>query len=270
MDDTTLEDITAIADPVERAHAAGLAMAAQQDLVAGLARLRREAVAEARASGVRQEAIARRLGVTPGRVSQMRPAGAREAVDGPAGPPRGPRVVVRRALPTEPAVRGSASLFMTEADRQGIRAGRRMLYVGPEPASGHVAAALRVEPGTEVLARRKLLLADDVPVRIATSFFRLDLFGGTPIAAPDFVRPSLQAGIEALGHRFGHAEEHLVARPPAGAEAGTLQLDPGEWVVQVLRAGYGDDGTPVHTLETICAASRHVFPIAQVTGADEF
>jgi DNA-binding GntR family transcriptional regulator len=180
------------------------------------------------------------------------------------------RVVVRRRLPTEPAVRGSASLFVTEVERQGIRAGRRMLHVGPEPASEHIAAALRVEPGVDVLARRKLLLAGDVPVRVATSFFRLDLFAGTPICAPDFVRPSLQAGIEALGHRFGHAEEHLLARRPTDFEAETLRLDPGEWVVQIVRAGYATDGTPIHTLETICAASCHIFPISQVAGADEF
>lgn len=181
-----------------------------------------------------------------------------------------PRVLVRRALPTEPGVRASASLFVTEAERQGIHAGRRMLYVGPEPASERVAAALRVEPGAHVLARRKLLLADDVPVRVATSYFRLDIFAGTPLCAPDFVRPSLQAAIEALGHRFGHAEERLRARPPADLEAETLRLDPGEWIVEILRAGYATGGTPIHTLETICAASRHVFPINQVTGADEF
>ncbi|WP_405086269.1 hypothetical protein [Microbispora sp. NBC_01389] len=88
-----------------------------------------------------------------------------ERVAEPAGEPR---VVVRRSLPSQPAVRASASLFLTEAERQGVRAGRTMLYVGPEPAPGHVAAGLRVEPGTPVLARRKLLLADEVPVRVAT------------------------------------------------------------------------------------------------------
>ncbi|MEO3814552.1 UTRA domain-containing protein, partial [Sphaerisporangium sp. B11E5] len=118
-----------------------------------------------------------------------------------------PPVLVRRAVPTPPAVRASASLFLAEAGQQGLTAGRRMLYVGPEPAPGPVAAALRVSPGAEVLARRKLLLAGDVPVRVATSYFRMDLFGGTPLCDPGFVTPSLQAGIEALGHRFGHAEE---------------------------------------------------------------
>lgn len=183
---------------------------------------------------------------------------------------RGPRVLVRRTLPTEPAVRGSRSLFLSEAERQGLRAGRRMLYVGPEPAGEQVAACLRVEPGTPVVARRKMMTADDVPVRVATSYFRADLFGGTRLAEPEFVQPSLQSALTALGHVFGHAEEDLTARPPTAFERETLELDPGEWVVQVLRAGYSTDGTPIHVLETICAASRHVFSIRQVTGHDEF
>ncbi|MEV5407321.1 UTRA domain-containing protein [Thermopolyspora sp. NPDC052614] len=263
MDAHILEQITAVSDPIERARAIGRVMADEQRTVTELARLRREAIAEAQSAGMRQDEIARRLGVSPGRVSQMKPARNANGTT--------PPVIVQRALPTDPAVRGSASLFVTEAERQGIRAERRMLHVGPEPAAPHIADALRVDQGTQVLARRKLLLANGVPVRVATSFFRLDLFAGTPIAtAGDFVLPSLQSAIEALGYRFGHAEEHLIARPPSEAEADALRLDPGEWVVQVLRTGFATDDTPVHTLETICAASRHVFPIGQVAGADEF
>jgi len=181
-----------------------------------------------------------------------------------------PKVVVRRTLPTDPAVRGSASLFLAEAEKQGVTPGRRMLYVGPEPAGEHVAACLRVEPGAEVIARRKMMTADGIPVRVATSYFRADLFGGTRLAEPGFVRPSLQAALIALGHTFGHAEESLTARPPTSFEHETLELEPGEWVVQILRTGYSDEGTPVHVLETVCAASRHIFPIVQVSGHDEF
>ncbi|AQZ70045.1 hypothetical protein BKM31_01825 [[Actinomadura] parvosata subsp. kistnae] len=114
------------------------------------------------------------------------------------------------------------------------------------------------------------MTANDVPVRIATSYFRADLFGGTRLAEPEFVRPSLQSAIVALGHTFGHAEESLIARPPTAFERETLELDPGEWVVQVLRASYSSEDIPVHVLETICAASRHVFSITQVAGHDEF
>ncbi|MEV0349437.1 UTRA domain-containing protein [Nonomuraea sp. NPDC050680] len=181
-----------------------------------------------------------------------------------------PRVLVQRALPTEPAVRGSKSLFLAEAERQGLKAGRRMLYVGLEPAGDHVAACLRVEPGTEIVARRKMMTANDVPVRIATSYFRADLFGDTRLAEPEFVQPSLQSALTALGYAFGHAEENLTARPPTPFERETLELEPGEWIVQVLRASYSTEDTPVHVLETICAANRHIFPIGQVSGYDEF
>jgi len=192
----------------------------------------------------------------------------REAPAGPATTPA--RILVRRSLPTEPSVRGSLSLFLAEAERQGIRAGRKMLYIGLEPAAEQIAACLRVDPGEDVVARRKVLLADDVPVRIATSLFRAHLFAHTPIGEPEFVRPSLQAALTDLGHTFGRAEETLIARRATPFERATLELDADEWVVQIVRASYSADDVPVHTLETVCAASRHIFPIAQVTGLDQF
>ena len=124
--------------------------------------------------------------------------------------------------------------------------------------------------GVEIVARRKMMTANDVPVRIATSYFRADLFGGTRLAEPEFVQPSLQSALTALGYSFGHAEEHLTARPPTAFERETLELEAGEWIVQVLRASYSAEGTPVHVLETICAANRHIFSIGQVSGHDEF
>lgn len=145
-----------------------------------------------------------------------------------------------------------------------------MLFVGVESASQHVAGCLRVAPGDDVVARRKLMLADDVPVRVATSFFRADLFGETRLAEPGFVRPSLQSALVGLGYRFGRAEEILVARRSAAADREILDLEPDEWVVQIVRASYSTEDLPVHVLETICAATRHIFPIGQVIGDDQF
>ncbi|WP_131740256.1 GntR family transcriptional regulator [Actinomadura roseirufa] len=268
MDLTTIRDIFPIADPIERARAITRAMTEQQGITEEAARIRRGAIAEAREAGHSNEEIARALGVVPGRVSQPRKGPLAKAPACPAT--QGPPVIVQRALPTDPATRGSASLFLVEAERQGVAAGRRMLYVGPEPAGEHTAACLHVEPGEEVIARRKMMTANEVPVRIATSFFRGDLFRGTRIAEPDFVRPTLQAAIEALGYAFGHAEETLTARPATPFEAETLRLDPGEWIVQILRASFSTEGTPIHTLETVCSANRHIFPIGQVGALDEF
>ncbi|MFC6582071.1 UTRA domain-containing protein [Planomonospora parontospora] len=243
-------------------------MTEQQGMVTELATIRRHAIAQARENGMTLDEIGKKLGVTPGRVSQL---GKGSSAKAPAAPATSaPRVLVQRPLPTDPAVRGSKSLYLIEAERQGLKADRRMLYIGPEPASEHVAACLRVNPGDEVIARRKMMLANDVPVRIATSYFRADLFQDTRISQPEFVLPTLQAALEALGYRFGHAEEVLTARRPTSFEAETLELEPGEWVVQVLRASYSTEDTPIHTLETICAATRHTFPIGQVAGTDEF
>jgi DNA-binding GntR family transcriptional regulator len=114
------------------------------------------------------------------------------------------------------------------------------------------------------------MLANDVPVRIATSYFRADLFADTRMNEPEFVRPSLQAAIDELGYRFGRAEEFLISRRPTRFERETLDLDPDEWVVQILRTSYSTEDTPIHALETVRAATRHLFPIGQVAGADEF
>ncbi|MEU4537250.1 UTRA domain-containing protein [Streptosporangium sp. NPDC023825] len=284
MDLETLRDVSGLSDPVERARVLSRLITEEQELLAEAAKIRRQAIAEALDSGMSLEDVGTRLGVSPGRVSQMgkgptarvpEETAARVPGETAARAPdetvaRAPRVLVRRALPTDPAVRASASLFFAEAERQGVTPGRRMLYVGPEAAGEHVAACLRVEPGAEVIARRKMMTADGIPVRIATSYFRADLFGGTRLAEPGFVKPSLQSALVALGHTFGRAEENLTARPPTSFEYETLELEPGEWVVQVLRAGYSDEDVPVHVLETICAANRHVFPIGQVSGHDEF
>ena len=135
---------------------------------------------------------------------------------------------------------------------------RQMLYIGLEPASEHVAATLRVDPGQDVVARRKLMFANGVPVRIATSFFRADLFADTRMSEPEFVRPSLQAAIEDLGYTFGRAEESLIARRPTLFERETLQLEPDEWIVQILRTSYSTEGTPVHALETLRRLPAHL------------
>jgi len=262
----TLHEIATISDPIERACALGRAMTEQQSLVEEAARMRRQAIAEARETGHRLEEIASVLGVSPGRISQMRKGPASRAPHAPAE--ARPQVIVHRELPTVPGVHGPAGAFFSAAERQGLRPGIRLLFVGSEPSSEHVATCLRVQAGDEVIARRRMIFADDVPVRLVTSYFRADLFAGTCVAEQGQITPSLQECLESLGHSFGHAEETLVARPATRAETDALDLDQGEWTVQVLRASYSGDDTPVHILESICAASRHIFTVSQ-TGADQ-
>ncbi len=268
MNLNTLHEIATISDPIERACALGRAMTEQQNLVEEAARMRRQAIAEARETGHRLEEIANVLGVSPGRISQMRKGPASRAPQPP--PDDRPQVIVHRALPSVQGVGGLVTSFVAAAERQGLRPGIRILSVACEPSSEHVATCLRIQAGDEVIARRRMVLADEVPVRLVTSFFRADLFAGTCVAEPDLINPSLQKCLRELGHTFGHAEETLMARPATRSEIDALELDQGEWAVQVLRAAYSADDTPVHVLESVCAASRHIFTVSQAGGDKEF
>ena len=70
-----MEQVSAIAEPVDRAKAAIDLMATYQGWVLELSRIRREAIEEAQASGMTQAEIAKRLGVSRGRVGQLASAG---------------------------------------------------------------------------------------------------------------------------------------------------------------------------------------------------
>ncbi|GAA0941249.1 hypothetical protein [Nonomuraea longicatena] len=59
-------------------------------------------------------------------------------------------------------------------------------------------------------------------------------------------------------------------RRQASAEARESGMSLEEVAGRPLRASYSAEDPPVHVLETVCAANRHVFPIGQVAGHDEF
>src|ERR1035441_4244118 len=63
--------------------------------------------------------------------------------------------------------------FDTEAVAQGQVPSRRMLMVGRGPAPRDVAAWLGIEPGQEVVIRKRLQLLDGVPAVISTSYYPL-------------------------------------------------------------------------------------------------
>ena len=89
------------------------------------------------------------------------------------------------------------------------------------------------------------------------------------MAEPEFVRPSLQSAIEDLGYLRPHRRKPHI--PPIHAvRARNPRPRTGEWIVQIQRTSYSTKGTPIHALETICSASRHIFPIGQIAGIDEF
>jgi GntR family transcriptional regulator len=120
-----------------------------------------------------------------------------------------------------------------------------------------------VEAGDDLLTRRRLMLLDEVPVRLAISYFLPVTPEAAELSGAEFIKGGLQALLERHGRRFGWAEETLVARMPTADEAQLLAMEDDEPVVEILRTSYDDHDTPVHTLQTVCVASRHVFDVRQ-------
>jgi hypothetical protein len=67
-----VDKVAAIKDPVSRARAAGELLAEHQSAVTRLAQIRRKAIAELRAQGLSYAEVGEALGVTRGRVAQLR------------------------------------------------------------------------------------------------------------------------------------------------------------------------------------------------------
>lgn len=179
-------------------------------------------------------------------------------------------VLVTRAIPTDPAVRSSESLFLTESGSQDGTPSRKLLFTGSAPAPAGVARLFRVEEGAELLARRRLMSVDGVPVRLAVSWFSLDGPEASELAAGGWIEGGLQQLFDRHGRRFGKADETLVGRLPSTEESGLLEIDRSEPVVEILRTSYDTSGRPVHSLQTICAAGRHVFVVRQLPGDSSF
>lgn len=172
-------------------------------------------------------------------------------------------VVVVRAIPTDPAVRSSESLFLTETGNQGTPS-RRLVEVGITHPPDHIAEAMGAS--TTLIVRRRLMSVNGIPVRIANSYFPAGAPESADLLADGFIKGGLQKLFERYGRRFGRSRETLTARPPSEQECQMLELAPRDPVVQIVRTSYDPDGKPVHSLETICAASRHLFVVTQLPG----
>jgi GntR family transcriptional regulator len=135
-------------------------------------------------------------------------------------------------------------------------------------ADERTAAALDIEPGTQVYERDRTMTRDGQPTHTMTSYYRVEDVEGTAIVDP---RP----GIAGAGGGFAilterglapvEITEDLHARMPTVDEAAKLQLSAGEPVVELHRVTRAAGGRVIEYAEGVHAASRFVwsytFPI---------
>jgi DNA-binding GntR family transcriptional regulator len=121
------------------------------------------------------------------------------------------------------------------------------------------AAAHGLPDGAPVYARARLVKEGNQPTHTLTSYYRLEHVAGTRLVDPTPGPAGKGGGFRVLyeaGYEIDHMREELFARTPTADEAATLQLAPGEWVMELRRTAWTADGTVVEFAIGVHAASR--------------
>jgi GntR family transcriptional regulator len=111
-----------------------------------------------------------------------------------------------------------------------------VLYVGRGVAPAETVSLLGIEPGDEVVVRRRRYFTEDQPIEVATSYIPL-------------------AGAE--GATFDRYDEEVAARMPTEQESRLLQLAPTSPVLHLVRTTTAG-GRPVEVCDTVMDASAFV------------
>ncbi|WP_243706348.1 GntR family transcriptional regulator [Micromonospora sp. KC721] len=147
------------------------------------------------------------------------------------------------------------------------RAGSTLLAAGEMPAPPRAAAALNLEPGTPVVARRRVIAIDGVgPVELGTAYLPADLADGTGVGSADVLPEGLLRHVASRKRvRFDHVSERISARLPDAEEAQLLQIGEGDSVLTVLLSVCDRTGKPLLAVDLVLPASRHdledVYPL---------
>jgi GntR family transcriptional regulator len=153
--------------------------------------------------------------------------------------------------------RGTTATF-AEIERAGRTPGVRYLAVDRTEASDDIATRLGVPVGTPVARRQRILLIEETPLQIATSYVPWEIAEGTPIAGGDCEPGGSYPHLEAAGHRIASLEEEISARMPTPEERRLLGLPPGTPVIRLVRRALAAGGRVLEVADTVNAADRYI------------
>jgi DNA-binding GntR family transcriptional regulator len=125
-----------------------------------------------------------------------------------------------------------------------------------------VAHALRVEPGSPVVALERLRYAGDEPLAIMRNHLPAGL---VELTADALERGGLYQLMRAAGIRLHMASQTIGARSASAAEARPLEVRAGEPLLTMQRTTYDDGGRAVELGDHLYRASRYSFEVVLVT-----
>jgi GntR family transcriptional regulator len=147
------------------------------------------------------------------------------------------------------------------ADQQLLTSHLRheITFAGRQQVPAHIAEVMRVDPGTEVVVRRRNLhdRQTDRIEELGASYIPVEIAGGTYLEQPQVVPKALFLCLEDLaGKRYAYARDRWISRSAAPQEAVLLGLPPGGQVIHVIHAGEAEDGAVLEVSESIWPADR--------------
>jgi GntR family transcriptional regulator len=140
------------------------------------------------------------------------------------------------------------------------RVANRVLSVSAVPADAEAAAALGVEPGTEVCCVERVRLVDGVPLAVEHA----QLAGALPGLADELeARGSLYATLREVYDRgVDEVRDAVQSRLADPREAELLAVEPGHPLLVVRRHSHTADGRPVEWTRSVYRGDRFTFVAA--------
>lgn len=158
----------------------------------------------------------------------------------------------RRAVREEGQARGA---FDAEARRLGLEPSSAV-DVLEVPAPTTVAELLGVSEAELVLARRRRMRANDIPVQYATSYIPLEIAAGTQLTETDTGPGGTYSRLADAGHAPATFTETVRVRPPEEDETQFLRVDPDQRVIAITRVARTTEGRAVEVNEIVLPAHQ--------------
>ncbi|MEU4420808.1 GntR family transcriptional regulator [Actinoplanes sp. NPDC024001] len=153
----------------------------------------------------------------------------------------------------------------TEALREmGRNPGRRVVTVEERPAGEQLAADLRIGPDDAVLHLERVLLADDEPLGLESTYLPVSRFGdlmdGFDATGSLYQHVSARYGI-----RYAEATEHIETVLASPREAQLLDTNPAQPMLLMQRVSADQHGDPIERVRSLYRGDRIGF-VTRLTG----
>lgn len=155
---------------------------------------------------------------------------------------------------------GSRTRLRENMKAQGVDVSGEALGVEYVPASPRIARNLELDVGAEVIATKRLTLADGIPVSFGTLYHDASRFAGYPERRQAL--GSVSATYASFGiHDYLRASTKLHSRPARASEAQTLRQHQDMPVIIVRAVDATLDGRPIAFSQVVWSAARVKFSV---------